>query len=195
MHSIFQLPSAGSGRGRRGTRVRRLVRPAHLGLILASVAVIAAAAGARAFAADLQVTRVFDGETLEVDHGGKKMAVRLAGVDAPEPARFAGDEDQPFSASARNLLAGYALNRMVELREYGRDADGYLLAEVFVGDRNVNLALVQAGLAEVVERPAAEGLNLAPYRRAEAEARSARRGMWMQERYTSPAQWRRLHGG
>jgi len=194
MPGFFQLPP-GSGRGREGTRVLRSGRLRLVGLLLATVAVIAGMAGTRAFAADLQVTRVFDGETLEIDSGGKKIAVRLAGVDAPEPARFAGDEDQPFSVSARSLLATYTLNRVVDLREYGRDADGYLLAEVFVGDRNINLALVQAGLAEVVERPAAEDLNLAPYRRAEAEARSARRGMWMQERYISPAQWRRLHGG
>lgn len=146
-----------------------------------------------AFAADFHVTRVFDGETLEVDSGGTTFPVRLAGLDVPESARAEGEPGQPFSLSARNHLAAYVLNRMVDLKPYGTDADGFVLAEVFVGDRNVNLAIVQAGLAEVVHSVA--GLDLPSYRRAEDDARRSGRGMWMQgARYISPGEWRRSQG-
>ena len=193
MSDNFQLPPANpsgatDARGEWGRRLVRFVRNLAGSALLIVWLVMSAAA------ADFHVTQVFDGETLEID-GGKKFAVRLAGIDAPEASRFAGDPDQPFSQSARSLLATYTLNRMVDLKMYGTDADGHVLAEVFVGDRNVNLALLQAGLAEATDHPAAEGLNLQPYRRAEEEARRSGRGMWMQgNSYTSPREWRRSHG-
>jgi micrococcal nuclease len=59
-------------------------------------------------------------------------------------------------------------------------------------DKNVNLEMVRAGLAEVYRGPPAKGLNLEPYWKAEKEAREAGREMWsLGDKYISPREWRR----
>ena len=49
---------------------------------------------------------------------------------------------------------------------------------MFVGDKNMNLEMVKAGLAEVYRGRPAGGLDLGPYWTAEAEAKKASTGMW-----------------
>ena len=80
----------------------------------------------------------------------------------------------------RNLLAHYS--------DYGRT-----LGVVFVDGKNVNLEMIKAGLAEVYRGPAAKGLDLEPYRQAEAEAKKNGIGMWsLGDKYVSPKEWRRM---
>jgi micrococcal nuclease len=65
---------------------------------------------------------------------------------------------------------------------------------MFVGDKNMNLEMVKAGLAEVYRGRPAGGLDLGPYWTAEAEAKKAGFGMWsLGDKYISPKEWRRIH--
>ena len=51
-------------------------------------------------------------------------------------------------------------------------------------------------LAEVYQGRPPKGFDSAPYLKAEAEARGARRGMWsLGDKYISPREWRKMHRG
>ena len=121
------------------------------------------------------VRAVVDGSTIDVAGLG---LVRLLGIDAPDLGRRH-DSAAPFAIEARDRLTSLVLHRWVRLEHDGHGFDtqsrhaAYVLTEdgVFV-----NAALVRDGLARVTAR--APESRLAELQRAEAEAQSARRGMW-----------------
>jgi micrococcal nuclease len=146
-------------------------------------------------AGEYQVTRVIDGDTIKVDDGTKKISIRLVGIDAPETSKGKNDPGQPFSQQSTKHLAGLVLNQTVDIKSYGVDRNGRMLGEVFVVDRNINLEMVKAGLAEVYRGKAASGLDMEQFKKAEEEARKAGRGMWvLGAKYVSPREWRKTHG-
>lgn len=54
--------------------------------------------------------------------------------------------------------------------------------------------MIKAGLAEAYRGKHAPGFDPSPYRTAEAQAKSQKRGMWSQEeKYISPRDWRKMH--
>jgi len=145
-------------------------------------------------AAQFKVVRVTDDDTIKVDNNGKTSIIRLVGIDAPEKSKKKNDPGQPFSQKSTKYLAGLVLNRSVEIRSYGTDRYGRTLGVVYSDGKNVNLEMVQAGLAEVYRGSPAKGLDLNAYKNAEKEAREAGRGMWsMGSQYVSPMEWRRKY--
>ena len=168
------------------TRVHRYLFPA---LVLVFVLLLLSPA----FANEYQVSRVIDGDTIEVKKGAVKLTVRLVGIDAPETSKKKHEPGQPFSQQATKHLAKLALNRSVDVKSFGADRYGRVLGEVFADGNNVNLEMVKAGLAEVYRGTPAPGQEVGPYWRAEDEARKAGMGMWqLGEKYTSPREWRRI---
>ncbi|MBI3400955.1 MAG: thermonuclease family protein [Acidobacteria bacterium] len=121
------------------------------------------------------VQSVLDGDTIVVATYGH---VRLLGIDAPEVGRGF-DSSAPFAKEARDRLTSLVLHRWVRLETDGPRLDVYNrhLAYVMTEDGQcVNTILVRDGLARVSARlPLA---RLQELKRAEAEAQSARRGMW-----------------
>jgi endonuclease YncB( thermonuclease family) len=121
------------------------------------------------------VTAVIDGDTIAVAKSGR---IRLLGIDAPEAGRGF-DTEAPFAREARERLIELVLRRWVRLEQDGAAFDVYKrrLAYVFREDGLfVNAAMVRDGLARVTARePLARLVEL---KRAEAEAKRARRGMW-----------------
>jgi len=147
------------------------------------------------FADQYQVSRVIDGDTIEVKKGATKLTIRLVGIDAPETSKKKYEPGQPFSQQSTKYLAKLALTRPAEVKSYGSDRYGRVLGEVFVEGNNLNLEMVKAGLAEVYRGTPASGHNMEPYRQAEEEARKAGRGMWvLGDKYVSPREWRRMEG-
>jgi micrococcal nuclease len=141
-----------------------------------------------------QVTRVVDGDTIKADYGTGKITVRLVGIDAPETPKRKNQTGQPFNQRSRRHLSSLVLNQAVDIKSYGFDDDGRLLGEVFLEDKNINLEMVKAGLAEVYRGKPATGQNMEPYWKAEQEAKIAKRGMWvLGEKYVSPQEWRKTH--
>jgi endonuclease YncB( thermonuclease family) len=144
------------------------------------------------FADQYKVTRVTDGDTINVVGNGHKEIIRLVGIDAPETSKKKHEPGQPFSQKSTKYLASLVLNKSVDVKSYGTGRYGRTLAVVFVNGKNVNLEMIKAGLAEVYRGPPAKGLDLEPYWKAEKAAREAGRGMWsLGEKYVSPREWRR----
>jgi micrococcal nuclease len=163
-------------------------------VVMAAVLVLAALAGCSAEAPSEPppqpavtlsgtVDRVIDGDTLAARVRGRRVRVRLLGVDAPEtPGGRAPSECYGVEAddAARALLPRGARIELATDPTQGRqDRFGRLLAEVRVADerRTVNEALVAAGAAEVFEGDGRARL-LPALRRAESRARQGRLGLW-----------------
>ena len=87
------------------------------------------------------VIRIIDGDTIEIG-GGEK--VRLLGIDAPE-------KGEKYSIEATKFLEEEILNKTVELEISRKKYDRYkrILAYIYVRGKNVNLELVENGLANV----------------------------------------------
>jgi micrococcal nuclease len=86
------------------------------------------------------------------------------------------------------------LNKDVGVKNYGTDRYDRTLGVVYVEDKNVNLEMVRAGLAEVYRGKSAPGFDNRPYLKAEDEARQAGKGMWsLGDKYVSPREWRKTH--
>ena len=147
--------------------------------------------GGRCFAASGQVRYVYDGDTIAVAGAQGEVVVRLVGIDAPETGKGKGQPGQPYSRKARKYLMALALDRQVRLVFHGMDVYGRYLAEVFLDGKNVNLAMVEAGFAEVYRGKRAESLDAGPYFAAERRARAAGKGIWRQgKHYVSPLDWK-----
>lgn len=131
------------------------------------------------------VKAIFDGDTLTASCPGGEVKVRIFGIDAPEM------KQEPWGDRSREALRGL-LPRFgsVNLRVTDRDQYGRTVAQVFIGERDAGLELVQQGRAIVYEQ-----YNHSPvYRQAQAEAKKAKRGIWAKAGgQQDPAAWRRLN--
>lgn len=125
-------------------------------ILLSLVLILSFLCFSPSFAGQYQVARVIDGDTFIVKHGGTKITIRLVGIDAPELSNKKRKDGQPFSRQSTQHLAGLVLNKIVDVKSYGPDRYGRTLGEVFLLDgKNVNIEMIQAGLAEVYRgRPA-----------------------------------------
>ncbi len=131
------------------------IRALLLGLVLAA-AVVAAAVFVVAGGDDrdpVTVTRVIDGDTLEVARAGVETTVRLLNVDAPEtkhPTKAVGCLGPEAAAFLTRLLPP---GTHVELEYDGEQLDRYgrTLAGVWLQDDLVNAAVAGAGLGAPVQ--------------------------------------------
>jgi len=138
-----------------------------------------------------RVLRVYDGDTILVSGAGERKVIRLLGIDAPETSKGKGKPGQPYSRAAQRHLAGLILDRTVTLVAYGKDRYHRLLAVVYCEFRDINHAMIEAGLAEVYRGRTPDGFAKAPYLATETEARQSRTGMWQQgDAYVSPIRWK-----
>jgi micrococcal nuclease len=125
------------------------------------------------------VLRVVDGDTIEVDLGGRTETVRYIGVDTPETKHpTAGVECFGPEAAERNrtLVEGRRVRLVRDVSD--RDPYGRLLRYVYLEDGTfVNEALVEEGYAEAVAFPP-DTRFAAKLDAAEDRARAAGRGLW-----------------
>lgn len=130
------------------------------------------------------VTRVIDGDTIEVRLTSGPIRVRLNGIDTPE-------RGQPWGRQATDALSTLVMAKRVELEPFAQDRYDRLVANVFVGSMRVNDRLVSDGHAwayRVYLSP--ENIALCG---AEDAARRAKRGLWglkPQDR-AAPWDWRK----
>ena len=123
-----------------------------------------------------EVQRVVDGDTLLLANHAR---VRLIGADTPEtvkpnhPVEPWGPEASEFS---RQFVAGRQVR--LELDRERLDKYGRFLAYVWVGDRMLNEELIRAGLARAELQYHYSASMKTRFRRAEADAKSAGRGIW-----------------
>lgn len=128
-----------------------------------------------------RVTRVIDGDTIEILVDRQPTRVRLAEIDAPEKKC-----GQPFNEAARLNLASMVAGKPVEVRISGHDRYGRSIGRVFSAGQDVNAAQVRAGFAWQYRAYSAD-LQLSAQ---EVSARNARRGLWSDPRPIAPWTWR-----
>jgi endonuclease YncB( thermonuclease family) len=129
-----------------------------------------------------KVVAVSDGDTLTllVDH--RQLKIRLAEIDTPE-------RGQPYGSKAKEALSQMVFGKRAQVVATGRDRYGRIVGRVYVGDVDVNAELVQRGAAWVYRQYAKDQGLFA----LEAEARSAKRGLWglPEAERAPPWEWRR----
>jgi micrococcal nuclease len=129
-----------------------------------------------------QVERVVDGDTLLLTN---RARVRLIGVDCPESA-IPDQPVEPFGRQASDFTERWVRqnNGIVRL-QYDRervDRYGRFLAYVWIGDNMLNESLVREGLARSLTGfPYSDSMKTR-FRKAEAEAKAAGRGIWSLEK-------------
>ena len=127
-----------------------------------------------------RVVHVADGDTVTVlDAAKTQHKIRLLDIDAPESKQAFGQKSKAYLAS---LIAG----RDVRVEHASRDMYGRVLGTIFLGGENVNLKMVEAGLAWRYVHS-----KNPVYGKAEAEARAARKGLWVDPNAVNPSDFRK----
>ena len=143
--------------------------PLLLPALLLVSGLVPSAVGAQAMQAT--VVSIGDGDTIRVRDAGRLVTVRLACIDAPEMAQA------PYGAQARRYLQiRLPIGSRVRLIPQSTDRYGRTVAEV-IGEVNLNLALVEDGLAFAYRRYLAS-CEAKEYLDAEYRASRHRYGVW-----------------
>jgi len=153
------------------------------------LAVAALISGLTASAMPLQearVVKVIDGDSfIAMNAANERLSVRIAGIDAPEL-------QQPYGLRARDHLRQMLGQGDPVLRCFKRDHFGRHVCEVRVGESDLGLEQVRAGLAWWYRQYRKEQMpdSRARYAAAESEAQAEQRGLWL-EPAIEPGQWRK----
>lgn len=125
-------------------------------------------------------TRVVDGDSLQV--AGRE--IRLAGIDAPEFRQtcLGPRGEEPCGRKARDALVRLVGTGPIDCTVVDRDRYDRDVALCRIAGRDVNAEMVRQGHAVAYGR----------FETEEAEARTARRGVWA-TRFERPADWRARH--
>ena len=127
---------------------------------------------------DCKVVGISDGDTLTCLQNRTELKVRLLYIDAPESS-------QPFGNKAKQALSNLAFKKQVMLQSTGYDKYGRVLAVVYDRKVNINLKLVEQGMAWAYRQ------TQPIYEQAQEQARSRRIGLWNDARPIEPIEWRK----
>jgi len=123
----------------------------------------------------VRVTRVIDGDTIEIEGGVK---VRYIGIDTPEsvdPRRTVECFGKEAAAKNKMLVEGKDVRLAKDVSEI--DRFGRLLRYVYIGDILVNDFLVRNGFALAISYPP-DIAHQEEFLQAQTEAREQNRGLW-----------------
>ncbi|MBD0261847.1 MAG: thermonuclease family protein [Tolypothrix sp. Co-bin9] len=139
----------------------------------------------------MTVVSVGDGDTLRArNQQGQAVTIRLVCIDAPEL------KQQPWGRqSAARLKQLLPVGQSIKVRQVDRDKYKRVVAEVYVGDRSINLNMVQEGQA-VVYRQYLKGCTTSKnqFIKAEATAKQQKLGFWNQPKPLMPWDFRQGKG-
>ena len=144
------------------------------------------------------VSKISDGDTIHVtDSLGTKVKVRFYGIDCPETEKGnkrtgkISKQGQPYGEEAYRTLQGKLQRQRVRLDVMDIDRYGRTVSIVWLGNRNINLEMVQEGWAwaykQYLDRP-----HASEYIKAEEQARAKKLGLWQQGNPQPPWEFRRL---
>ena len=131
--------------------------------------------------------RVADGDTITVlDSTNTQHRIRLEGIDAPE-------SHQAFGTQSKKSLSEMVFGKDVTIVYEKTDQYGRLVGKILLAGKDINLEQVKAGMAwhykEYQKEQTPEDREL--YARAENEAHTARRGLWLDQSPVEPSEFRR----
>jgi endonuclease YncB( thermonuclease family) len=129
------------------------------------------------------VTKIVDGDTIDVQLSSGPIRVRLHGVDTPE-------RGQPWGKESTAALTALVMGKKVGIEPFSQDRYERMIGIVFLGELNVNLELVKRGHAWAYRRyMRKEDSAMCNF---EAAARTAKKGLWASaEQPVAPWEWRR----
>lgn len=115
-----------------------------------------------------KVIKVTDGDTVTILTAEKEQVkIRLAGIDAPE-------NSQEYGEKSRQALAAMIAGKSVAVTEEGKDRNKRVIGWIRTGETDANREMVRAGWAWHFLQYNKE----AEIAKLQAEAKSARRGLW-----------------
>lgn len=143
---------------------------------LVAITFLALFLGCRAEPEGFFVTKVIDGDTIQVQSTtGARYKVRYIGIDAPETSQQSECYGPEATAKNRELVE----RKKVELQKDVSETDRYgrLLRYVLVDSLFVNAEMVEKGYARAVTYPP-DVRYRDLFARLEREARQAKAGIW-----------------
>ena len=115
---------------------------------------------------------VGDGDTVRVtSQQGEKVTIRLACIDAPETSQ--GTSGKWSTQTLKGLIQG----KSISLKPQVKDRYGRTVAEIYVGNRNINLQMVRQGAA-FAYRKYLKQCDRDAYLQAESIANKKKLGVW-----------------
>lgn len=127
---------------------------------------------------------VLDGDTIIVLFNGKKIRVRLLGIDAPE-------KDQLYGLQSRHTLSGILADKHVTLSHTSIGRYRRTVAMVHCEGLNVNLEMIRRGGAWVYEKYCPSYLRQ-DWLNYQEIAKNGQVGLWSSLNPIAPWTWRRL---
>ena len=132
-----------------------------------------------------KVVRIADGDTFTLLINKKQHRIRLHGIDAPETKG-----GQPYSQKSKDYLASLIAGKGVTVNVRDTDRYGRYIGVVSTSSvKDVNLEMLKAGMAwhysHFDKTPA--------YKKAHAQARKSRIGLWKDPSPINPYDWRKKH--
>lgn len=126
------------------------------------------------------VTKVIDGDTIQVKIGSKKEKVRLIGIDTPEivdPRKTVQCFGKEASQKAKNLMLGKKVRLESDTTNSNRDKYNRLLRYVYLQDgTSVNEVMIKEGYAfTYVQFPFQ---YMPKFKQYQSEAKSSNKGLW-----------------
>lgn len=131
-----------------------------------------------------KVVRIIDGDTYDLLTAGKKIIrVRMEGIDAPE-------RGMPYYKVSKQYLADLCFGKEVMIDISGHDRHGRALGYTYLQDGSeASHAMIKAGLAWHFKKYNSDSTLSS----LEAQARTARRGLWKENNPVAPWINRKLH--
>ena len=131
----------------------------------------------------LRVVGVHDGDTITgLDESKTQYKIRLDAIDAPELG-------QPFGQASKKALSEKVFGKDVVVIVKTKDKFGRTVGHVMIDGRDVNLEMLEEGMAWHYEKYD-HNTRLA---RGEEEARVAKKGLWADGDAVPPWGWRKEH--
>jgi len=133
-----------------------------------------------------RVVGITDGDTVKIlNSQNRQVTVRLSGIDAPE-------KSQAYGYAAKQYLSDMIYGQNVSCRSNKKDRYGRTVGQLFLGARDVNLAMVSGCHAwhyKDYEREQSAA-DRSSYAAAEDRARSNECGLWSANPI-KPSDWRK----
>ncbi len=140
------------------------------------------------------VLNCHDGDTCRIlSPDNLALKIRLIGIDAPEVSSKKTKENQPYGKESKKYINDLIKGKRITLKNYATDQYGRNLSEIFLDKENVNLKMVETGMAEVYKGKSDKKLDIETYHKAENEAKKNKIGIWSLPNYQSPKDYRNSH--
>ena len=133
-----------------------------------------------------RIVGISDGDTVTLlDANKRQHKIRLTGIDAPE-------KKMPFGQRSKEHLSDLVFSKDVQVETEKLDRYGRTLGKIVFDRTDINLAMINAGLAwhyKKYQNDQSRSDRLL-YAHAEDQARQQHIGLWRDPTPTPPWEWR-----